>query len=1219
MLWAIFLVLVGWGVTPFLHLRLEKFPQLPGWNYPWVWPLGWLLGGLAFLWKYGPGLSRRRVWVAQGPMLLLISGPVLFLILTYHLQDSNWLQYMMAGLGLALLLFWLGFPCWFSIWFRSTAYWVSRKLGVCLRWSSSAWRLPILFMGAVVLAQWARIYVLSHPGSDMVYGLKHFLVAEHATKTAIAAALLLIAYWVYQARRRIVILPFVDHTGDPELKDCVPGIATRLLNELFRISALYTNIDEARPDKIIQGDIVKATVNVENIGETLQQTVSADSKLSLGMFEIPVGTILSIVGRIVQGPQLTGSLHRGHEGPILIAQLSGGGQRGSWRVSIDKLRREFTSNDTDDTEDASGSSIKPLTGCGKTKLVNKMIEQLACRIFTDLGHIESPRWRAVSDYTAGLRLYRETLRTKGDSIVRLRKAEKAFIRALSEDNQYAHNHYNLGVVYRDLAKANKESEDGKLKKDTPFYKAAQAAFTKAVEEYPAFCSAYYALALNKYDLGENEDVVRLCKQVIALRPHDALAWNLMACAGREIFTKPYRNKDGSLKIELQLTEDACSPEYYEKVIDNCQIATALAWRTLCLAALKGKTGEKLTNKKDIARTCARNLAMSYSYKHVGRSKRIFQQALGLTPEDETVYYKLGRSLLRAKEYERAAAAFRSALEIKENPLFWGYLAKALADQFKRPSDKAKKDIEYACNRAANYGLRAQDKDLEPARDAWHKIHPYDQMGLMKLNPGCLSRLDKYKKKDEKGKEKDEDDQHYIIRLNEEVRDCDDGRSWFKAQASIRLAKQYLRKDRPTEEDEDIEKAKDLLQEAIETLKDDQPTLIREHDLYGDLAKVYMIKKDLATALYYAEHAVAIDPEGCLERVTLGEAYLNLKHYDRAEREWETALSLDPGLHTLERIASISCDKAKVLRNPAERRKTISYAIGLFKRALEIAESKSYDLSQADDRRQSCGRIHFRLAYFYYQLKEYDNAISHLKIVQAIGFSPLEVRVYLCQCYIEARAYNAADNACHDAMREAGKQYRQLKKKPPAKPIVSTKDWINALWSMHGDDLGESKPIDNLLIKTLHFQALSYAYRGIRLPMAKRLAEMARRRIDLVKDRMRRQKYEAMNHFCLGLIHFKGGDMPSAKTEFLGAIELYEHPNTYYRLAEACYEIYKESRGATSALAAPAYTPVTVITTRVSSDKLLKEARQYCKRAGEIDLEMRITSELDDLLRRIDAD
>jgi tetratricopeptide (TPR) repeat protein len=282
--------------------------------------------------------------------------------------------------------------------------------------------------------------------------------------------ILLLFWWVWQAGRRVVVEEFVDYTNssDNQTKSVARGLATLLVVRLGQLRDLYQTVDEQRAilTSVWVHQSIDATINVEDVSQFLQNAVSAQSEFSLGVLKIPVGTLMSLIGRLVQGPRIIGSLHRDNGKLILTAQHYDGKSSRRWRVDYSVPADQSTQQGND-----------YLTG---------MVEELACRMFTDLALSGSVRWRATTSFCEGLHAYRDCLRTPKARRLNLEQAEKNFIETLSEDQKFNLAYYNLGVVYTELGQM-----------DT-----AENAFKNAIEQNPASWNAFYALALHRYQMAK---------------------------------------------------------------------------------------------------------------------------------------------------------------------------------------------------------------------------------------------------------------------------------------------------------------------------------------------------------------------------------------------------------------------------------------------------------------------------------------------------------------------------------------------------------------------------------------------------------------------------------------------------------------------------------------------------------------------------------------------
>jgi tetratricopeptide (TPR) repeat protein len=361
--------------------------------------------------------------------------------------------------------------------------------------------------------------------------------------------------WALQARRRLVVEQFTNYAED-QLKADVQGLATLLVVRLGKLHELYRTVDEQRAIRtsVLESQAIDATIQVEDVSAFLRDAVSASSEMSFGPLKIPVGILMSLFGRLVQGPRLIGSVHRNKEAFILTAQIVGGTYLFKWRV-------------------------ESLTAEQNAGELVEMAEELAYHIFTDIELQGSVRWQATLAFCEGLRAYRDCLRTPKDRVVNLQKAEKHFIKTLTEDTEYDSAYYNLGVVYTEL-----EREE-----------AAERAFDKAIAQNPNSWEAYYALALSRCTNKEYYRSEQFCWRVINLNPGTAAmakAYQLLGVVQRN-----------------QKEQEEARRSYIK--------AMTLSWVALCSAALRkgdGTTEEntRVAQLETLASACLADLATMYN-------------------------------------------------------------------------------------------------------------------------------------------------------------------------------------------------------------------------------------------------------------------------------------------------------------------------------------------------------------------------------------------------------------------------------------------------------------------------------------------------------------------------------------------------------------------------------------------------------------------------------
>lgn len=615
------LAMWGLGVIPLLWTALgPPDPQpilLPqSWGLRIVFILGFFFLALP------EGLWRRHRWWPDRRMLYELCrdwrkplGTSLFVLLVAILAlgffvfnkkpaNPSWgrLLTSLFFLEASLLAFWSGFPAWLNLWFCAVAWKAASAAGRLLSWLKASAKWIVLLGVAIVLMDFCAYRAV--PKARPPWGGMEGEVWEVRFLTT--AFLLWLVYLAYQARKRLVIQAFADHTGDGGLKAAVLGIDGRLRNELARISDVYRVIDEARPRAYL---FVGVDADVQDVGDILKEASGTGTSFQLFGMQIPINFLFALLGRLVKGPRITGSVEGCGEDLALTAELSGGRFRGNWRVHPGDIDREEH-------------------GLSGEELLRALTKQLAYRIATQVANIGSPRWRAVRRFTRGLSFYRETQRTEKDRDHNLRQAERNLFEAIQDDRDFASCHYNLGIVYKRLGELG----------------SAEAAFRVALKKAPENYEACYALAEIHVEMKDYAEALQLCEIAIRIDPKDARAWDLKSYALRELEQKrrncPWTLPEGD--------------EVWKELLKPRRIAAALAWRRLCWARLAAPA-PVLQRRRDTAVLCTRNLAVVLGRSgHVKPSARAFREALRLSPHAQDLLFSLGKTLYWGADWSRAA-------------------------------------------------------------------------------------------------------------------------------------------------------------------------------------------------------------------------------------------------------------------------------------------------------------------------------------------------------------------------------------------------------------------------------------------------------------------------------------------------------------------------------------------------------------------------------------
>jgi tetratricopeptide (TPR) repeat protein len=822
-------------------------------------------------------------------------------------------------------------------------------------------------------------------------------------------ALVLVAWAAFQARRRVVVEEFVDHTvkelenGDARAKAPhepahLRGIATLLVVELDRLEQLYRVVDERRAigTAVGEGRPLDATVKVEALSEILRSAVSAESKVSVGPITVPIGTLMALLGRLVQGPQLAGALHAHGDGLVLTAQLTGGSaRRYSWRVE-----RGLTDSDEIPAD--------------RSPLINEMIAELACRMFSDLTMGKSVNWRATHHFINALWAYRRCLRVPRARKLNLKEAERKLIEAFSEDDGFVLVFYNLGVVYTELwrmavqeAKAMKEAYDLRALRSAEAkeieaadqLQAAEAAFARAIDQDPGRWEAYYALALTRFERGRRRSVVEQCERVLALRPsraNRAKAYDLKGLA--------------EFRRERPQLADAT---------ESSQKAAFLSLKALRHAELFRKTSpgselDPVPPLRDQATRCLLNFAtvladdpleetrsrIPASWRRRARVRRIdaiFRLALSLTNRDAVLHFEFGKIATNWGRLDIAAREFKAATRIDpDQAAYWARLAATYAQLFDdHKTDDAGKDYEreaaHACDRALQVINLSSRTDVDKRVRA-RLAHAYRKIGRAEdgLRVHAMGRFaQKIGAYEWKLRVSPEEVHKVEERLDRYRRE---GKNWESGHLARMLGVAKLNADDP-------KRAEEHFREAIELFEHGYSEEIRRYGIRARLATA-VHAQGREEALGEAERALTVDPLRKLERKTLGELYFDLHDYENARVAWEYALLWSPNDPELYWNLS-ECHRllAEEDRRPSERRKGFEQAAHHLEQALELYSGEELHTRL---------KAHYRLGRLYTNLGDFRKVIAHLRIVQTRPTLSFLADLLIGEAFLKVKAYEEAE-------------------------------------------------------------------------------------------------------------------------------------------------------------------------------------------------------------------
>jgi tetratricopeptide (TPR) repeat protein len=646
-------------------------------------------------------------------------------------------------------------------------------------------------------------------------------------------ALVMLAAGIVVARRRTIVEEFVDYEAD-EPNTIAPGVSTLLAVELARLGDLYRTVDDQRPIASVAGHArnVQASIGVGNWTKDLESAVSAELKVKVGPLQVPVGVLLTLLGRLVRGPRIAGGVHDEGGTKILTARLLSNEQGFSWRVQHEG------------------------TECS----VDVLIKELACRVFTDLSLGREVSWEATESFTRGLSAYRECLRATGDRPAELREAERCFIQASAADASFDLAYYNLGVVYEELdaaAQAAAGVPDGAKVRD----RRAKAAFKKAILSNPERVEAYYALALLCFKDGEYRSALELCERIIESGRDPVLVAHAHNLKG---LTQRLLPAAGGLDASLRARRHAV---YWA-------VRACLTSELRCLPRSQPRLARQ---RRRLLSDSLRNLGAAHAFLAVeaqeersrGRAfrdaERLLRAAIRYSPFLADRHYALGKVLTERGCHRGAVEHYHAALRLAPGDRrYWANLGAAAAACEDR--DEALRAIKHAMRSP----WQGQRELFEQVERAYRLLGEKNQADRIASLPGYRTRMA---------------DGNDLARLERKLKRAPADRAWERAQAEI-LAANRLHREDPALADEH-------LATAIELLTHGHREEIRSRRLRAKRAGLRLRMGEPVAALAEAQKALDEDPLDGHVRAALADAYFALGEFRAARQEWGDALAQNP--------------------------------------------------------------------------------------------------------------------------------------------------------------------------------------------------------------------------------------------------------------------------------------------------------------------------------------
>jgi tetratricopeptide (TPR) repeat protein len=1139
--------------------------------------------------------------------IFLIAAVAVILIsqVIWSSRANLFLNILLLAVGLGIFIAWIMVWGWYSVLFRYLAYGVARVIAGIRSFLSSTIIQLVIILG---LSAWFWVWRKSFFPKKVkripidINFWEEVLKLDSLLKILVIAAALFTMWKLFQSRKRIVICDFENFTDKKELGLVVKGLASICSNEMSRLSKLLKTYDDIQLDATTDMAKVDLNLDVQDIGKDFEEIIDKNSNIKIGnVVTIPIKNLYVFFRKLLQGPMLTGGVHLKGDKFTLTASLKGGKYKGNWQITFDE------------------SEIYPKS---ESEKLNKLTERLVCRMLTDLSPGITPRWKAMYHFTEGLRLYRETLRTEEKRKLNYIKAKDAFSQAVRDDEKFVQCYYNFGIIYK------------KLKS----WEAAEAAFREALKKKPDYHQCYYQLAeiyCENYYKGKTgvkfpkeyslSDAQWLCQQAVTICPSEPSYWDLLAVIRSYMWLQEEQENGRNKEKQDGDKEESDIPD---EILRTSMTGTMLAWRALCKSIIKG---EKTSKYKDTVLICIRNLAVLTGMNNEWSSRCLFGQALFLNPDNNDLHFERGKSfyspLLQTgnnnkvkidkknakKAYNAFKRVFEDDVDVNDPFSFWAFYINVNAKLCEQEEDKKKKKKyeDVVDNGYIHF--------LDAAAEIIHKDKNY-QNGMIQRNEGLVSEafdlINAEKKYHQTGflKEfikflKDEQSNKNIVnwrkRTNKKIsryckRDTDDFFTWMAAQRDVKSSTSALKQKKKNY----FEYAISKLTLAKEKLKNKHPNEIKMIGLYRHLATAYLLSESYDKALKSAREAARLSPYEPGVRDVLGNVYFEMKDYKQGIKELQICFHLDyPEMDILqkkkilEKIGEAYIKEGEILRDPATRKESFTKAAEFFKECHDIIEDKSYDpdAREYESYIDTLGRTHFNLGYFYHELLQYDDVISHyqtaLEMAKAIrsNVDILEILLRMGWVYIEMQAFVEAERTFNNAASEDKQKLNQ-----EDALLINVEIAIGIMFSK----VERGISIDRDTIFEVEDTAKNWAVN----------TEANWDRIKMEdKEWEKKARLLALYHECLGRYYFKQGKMNEFKREemnkiieeFDESIKYMPNPRVYLYLAEFYLpEVPKYRLG--------------------RKETLIAKARNAFKLCRQTDLRQQYKQDVDDLEKKLEA-
>jgi tetratricopeptide (TPR) repeat protein len=404
---------------------------------------------------------------------------------------------------------------------------------------------------------------------------------------------------------------------------------------------------------------------------------------------------------------------------------------------------------------------------------------------------------------------------------------------------------------------------------------------------------------------------------------------------------------------------------------------------------------------------------------------------------------------------------------------------------------------------------------------------------------------------------------------------------------------------------DASRIEQLLQTAVEKLEQNSWEEIPWRKVHLLLAMALRFQGKMRESLEAAQRAVAFNPQDPQERNELAEAYLRLTVYDQAEDELLKSIELDPSDDNsvaIAKLADCRLGRARESRDTSYLRQAQRRSVEGLINVLELWEGSP-----------SAGQLHYEIGNLQLDLREFGEAVYHLRAASRLDAAPLESRLTSGVANLFQGAYDQAEACFRDAAAEAMRQLRKLRSAKLGSAVGATRSLSDLLHSP-ANALGEERPINDILLRVYLYQIIVCVDRGRDVKRARRYLGYAHSRLEHVRarrcylsgrvparawstDPQTLREHEAFYLACNGWVSYAAGNNTDAMRSLEQSVMMVS------------------GRGLSSYMLACVYLDEAQVE-KAQREQLLQSAREACNECRSVDLWGQFSSRVDKVEKRI---